>query len=225
MKYFIILISMIFCHIVDDYYLQGWLASAKQKSWWEKNAPDDLYKHDYMMALFMHSFSWTFMMMLAPTLYVIIFGGHYYDTSKRLRQEIESMYYGLELPTRATKFSAGFDIRTPFSFTLKPGEVIKIPTGIKCRMNTDYVLMIYPRSGLGFKYQCNLVNGTGIIDCDFINSDNEGHIFIKLVNRGDKEFSVTSNAAIAQGIFLEYGITEDDHVEATRNGGFGSTDN
>ena len=145
------------------------------------------------------------------------------DTSKRLRQEIESMYYGLELPTRATKFSAGFDIRTPFSFTLKPGEVIKIPTGIKCHMNTDYVLMIYPRSGLGFKYQCNLVNGTGIIDCDFINSDNEGHIFIKLVNRGDKEFSVTSNAAIAQGIFLEYGITEDDHVEATRNGGFGST--
>ena len=135
------------------------------------------------------------------------------------------MYYGLELPTRATKFSAGFDIRTPFSFTLKPGEVIKIPTGIKCRMNTDYVLMIYPRSGLGFKYQCNLVNGTGIIDCDFINSDNEGHIFIKLVNRGDKEFSVTSKAAIAQGIFLEYGITEDDHVEATRNGGFGSTDN
>ena len=133
--------------------------------------------------------------------------------------------HGLELPTRATKFSAGFDIRTPFSFTLKPGEVIKIPTGIKCRMNTDYVLMIYPRSGLGFKYQCNLVNGTGIIDCDFINSDNEGHIFIKLVNRGDKEFSVTSNAAIAQGIFLEYGITEDDHVEATRNGGFGSTDN
>ena len=134
------------------------------------------------------------------------------------------MYYGLELPTSATKFSAGFDIRTPFSFTLKPGEVIKIPTGIKCRMNTDYVLMIYPRSGLGFKYQCNLVNGTGIIDCDFVNSDNEGHIFIKLVNRGDKEFSVTSNAAIAQGIFLEYGITEDGHVEATRNGGFGSTE-
>ena len=74
------------------------------------------------------------------------------------------------------------------------------------------------------RYQAALSNTLGIIDCDFINSDNEGHIFIKLVNRGDKEFSVTSNAAIAQGIFLEYGITEDDHVEATRNGGFGSTD-
>lgn len=78
MKYFIILITMIFCHIVDDYYLQGWLASAKQKSWWDKNAPDDLYKHDYLMALFMHSFSWTFMIMLIPTLYVLICGGEYY---------------------------------------------------------------------------------------------------------------------------------------------------
>lgn len=78
MKYFIILITMIFCHIVDDYYLQGWLASAKQKIWWEKNSPDDLYKHDYMMALFMHSFSWTFMIMLVPTLYVLICGGEYH---------------------------------------------------------------------------------------------------------------------------------------------------
>ena len=75
---FLIFISMIFCHIVDDYYLQGWLASAKQKSWWEKNSPDKLYKHDYIAALFMHSFSWTFMMMLVPTIYIILFGGRYY---------------------------------------------------------------------------------------------------------------------------------------------------
>lgn len=66
---------MIFCHIYDDYYLQGWLASAKQKIWWEKNAPDKLYKHDYIAALFMHSFSWTFMIMLVPTIYVLLFGG------------------------------------------------------------------------------------------------------------------------------------------------------
>lgn len=59
-----ILLSMIFCHIVDDYYLQGWLASAKQRSWWEKNAPDELYKKDYIMALIMHSLSWSFMIML-----------------------------------------------------------------------------------------------------------------------------------------------------------------
>lgn len=59
-----ILLLMIFCHIVDDYYLQGWLASAKQKNWWENNAPQKLYKYDYLWALLMHSFSWSFMIML-----------------------------------------------------------------------------------------------------------------------------------------------------------------
>lgn len=77
MKLFI-LFCMLFFHIVDDYYLQGWLASAKQKSWWEKNAPDKLYKHDYLMALFMHSFSWTFMVMLPLTVFTIIVGGTWY---------------------------------------------------------------------------------------------------------------------------------------------------
>ena len=71
----LLLLAMIFCHIVDDYYLQGWLASAKQKLWWEKNAPDEMYKHDYLVALFMHSFSWTFMIMLVPTIYTVLFGG------------------------------------------------------------------------------------------------------------------------------------------------------
>jgi hypothetical protein len=65
----ILLLAILFCHIVDDYYLQGWLASAKQKSWWEKNAPDNLYKNDYIMALCEHAFSWTFMIMLIPTIY------------------------------------------------------------------------------------------------------------------------------------------------------------
>ena len=69
-----ILLSMIFCHIVDDYYLQGWLASAKQKSWWEKNAPEKLYRNDYIMALFMHSFSWSFMITILIIAYFLIGG-------------------------------------------------------------------------------------------------------------------------------------------------------
>jgi len=55
----LLLIAMLFFHIIDDYYLQGWLASAKQKSWWEQNAPDRLYKNDYKIALIEHAFSWT----------------------------------------------------------------------------------------------------------------------------------------------------------------------
>lgn len=72
---FLLLLTMIFCHIVDDYYLQGWLASAKQKSWWKKNSPEDMYRKDYLAALFMHSFSWSFMIMLVPTIYTVIVGG------------------------------------------------------------------------------------------------------------------------------------------------------
>lgn len=68
----LLLLAMIFLHIVDDYYLQGWLASAKQKSYWEQNAPDKLYKYDYIMALFMHSFSWAFMIMIVPSVYSLI---------------------------------------------------------------------------------------------------------------------------------------------------------
>ena len=64
MSLIFVFILMIFCHIVDDYYLQGWLASAKQKKWWKENAPQGLYKYDYIVALIMHSFSWSFMIML-----------------------------------------------------------------------------------------------------------------------------------------------------------------
>lgn len=74
MKFVFILLSMIFFHIVDDYYLQGWLASAKQKSWWQENAPDKLYKNDYIMALFMHSFSWSFMIMIPIIIYSLVSG-------------------------------------------------------------------------------------------------------------------------------------------------------
>lgn len=66
------LLLMIFCHIVDDYYLQGWLASAKQKKYWQENAPEKLYKYDYIWALIMHSFSWAFMIML-PIAYSLSF--------------------------------------------------------------------------------------------------------------------------------------------------------
>lgn len=143
-----------------------------------------------------------------------------------VRNEVRKhIYYEvINLPARATKFSAGYDFVSPLTFTLNPGETIKIPTGIRCGMNTDWVLMIYPRSGLGFKYQICLANTIGVVDADYYFSNNEGHIFVKLVNRGDKSVHINLGDAFAQGIFMEYGITEDDRVETFRNGGFGSTD-
>lgn len=137
--------------------------------------------------------------------------------------KIKQIYYGIDMPKRATKGSAGYDFFSPIGFTLSPGETIKIPTGIRCEMNEDWVLMCFPRSGLGFKYRIKLDNSVGIIDSDYAFSDNEGHIFIKITNEGNKKLEVFEGNGFAQGIFLQYGITEDDNCDGIRNGGFGST--
>ncbi len=141
-----------------------------------------------------------------------------------LLSKLQERYEAIKAPERATKFSAGYDFRSPLEFTLKPGETIKIPTGIRCSINNDWVLMIFPRSGLGFKYRVRLNNTVGIIDSDYFYSDNEGHIFVKFTNEGEKTLTIKQDEAFCQGVFLPYGITEDDHVEDSRNGGFGSTD-
>ena len=77
-----LLLGMLFLHLVDDYYLQGWLASAKQKSWWKKNSPDKLYSHDYIMALCEHAFSWTFMIMLIPAVFNYVCSHNSYFLSR-----------------------------------------------------------------------------------------------------------------------------------------------
>lgn len=140
-------------------------------------------------------------------------------------EELKSMYEEIKLPKRATAFSAGYDIYTPFDFTLKPGETIKIPTGIRCRIDDDYALFLFPRSGLGFKFRLQLNNTVGVVDSDYYGSDNEGHIFVKLTNDSNegKTVDLKKGDAFSQGIFLQYGITEDDDAEGVRNGGFGST--
>ena len=131
----------------------------------------------------------------------------------------------VKLPKRATKGSAGYDFFAVKSVVLAPGESIKMPTGIRVKIDEGWVLKIYPRSGLGFKYRLQLNNTVGIIDSDYYYSDNEGHIFIKITNDSKDGKTVTINRgdAFAQGIFLEYGITVDDDVTDVRNGGFGST--
>jgi len=140
-------------------------------------------------------------------------------------EELKSMYEEIKLPKRATAFSAGYDIYTPFDFILKPGETIKIPTGIRCRIDDDYALFLFPRSGLGFKFRLQLNNTVGVVDSDYYGSDNEGHIFVKLTNDSNegKTVDLKKGDAFSQGIFLQYGITEDDDAEGVRNGGFGST--
>ena len=139
--------------------------------------------------------------------------------------DAKEIYEAIKLPRRATKGSAGYDLFTPESFTLAPGETIKIPTGIRAYIEPEWVLKLYPRSGLGFKFRLQLNNTVGIIDSDYYYSDNEGHIFCKLTNDSNenKTVSLDRGDGFCQGIFIEYGITFDDDATDTRNGGFGST--
>ena len=141
------------------------------------------------------------------------------------KEEAKKIYDKIKLPRRATSGSAGYDFFMPLQVTLSPGETAKIPTGIRAKMREDYVLMIYPRSGLGFKYRLQLNNTVGIIDSDYYGSDNEGHIFIKVTNDTNENRTLVMEEAtgFAQGIFMQFGITDDDECTDVRNGGFGST--
>ena len=140
-------------------------------------------------------------------------------------EELLKMYESLPLPKRATMGSAGYDFYAPFDIVLKPGETIKVPTGIRAKMDVDWVLKLYPRSGLGFKYRLQLNNTVGIIDSDYYNSSNEGHIFAKITNDSNegKTVEIKAHTGFMQGIFIEYGITIDDDASGIRDGGFGST--
>jgi len=127
------------------------------------------------------------------------------------------------MPRRATEGSAGYDFFSPLDFHLEPGEGIRVPTGVRARIEAGWVLMLFPRSGLGFKYRLQLNNTVGIVDADYFKALNEGHIFIKLTNAGNKPLSVKAGEAFAQGVFLPYGLTMDDDASGERVGGFGST--
>lgn len=141
------------------------------------------------------------------------------------KYDVNAVYESIKLPKRATSGSAGYDFYAPVDIELKAGETAKIPTGIRVKILDNWVLKVYPRSGLGFKFRLQLNNTVGIIDSDYYGSSNEGHIFIKITNDTNegKNVSVKAGEGFAQGIFVEYGITFDDEVSEKRDGGFGST--
>ena len=147
------------------------------------------------------------------------------NDSNAIENGIKKIYENIKLPKRATVSSAGYDFFAPFKIIIKSGDTFKMPTGIRVKIDDGWVLQCYPRSGLGFKYRMQLDNTVGIIDADYYNSDNEGHIMAKFTNdsREDKEIVINEGNGYMQGIFVQFGITTDDCADGIRNGGFGST--
>lgn len=129
------------------------------------------------------------------------------------------------LPQRATTGSAGYDFYAPDDYKILPGDTMLIKTGIKCQIDDGWMLQIYPRSSMGFKYNVRLANTIGIIDSDYYNNPtNEGEICIKLYNPDRYLIDIKKGSAFAQGIFMRYGLTDDDVTTGERTGGMGSTD-
>ncbi|MGM9875798.1 MAG: deoxyuridine 5'-triphosphate nucleotidohydrolase [Bacilli bacterium] len=141
-----------------------------------------------------------------------------------LKDVSNANYEDILLPKRSTKNSAGYDFYSLYDITIKPNEIVKIPTGIKVCMNENEFLGIFIRSSLGFKYNIRMCNQVGIIDADYYNNkDNEGHIFVCLQNEGDKDFVINKGDRFVQGIFMPFLITDDDSTTSKRIGGIGST--
>ena len=131
----------------------------------------------------------------------------------------------VRLPDRADHGSAGYDFYAPVDYVLAPGEKKTIWTDVKAYMDESTMLKIYIRSSMAIKFDIVLANQVGIIDASYYdNPENEGNIGICLKNLGDEPYFINKGDRIAQGIFEDYDIVDNDHPRnATRLGGTGST--
>lgn len=154
----------------------------------------------------------------------VLSDNNYEVYSKFPESELKKIYDKIELPKRSTAGSAGYDFYFPMPIMDIPvGHSIRIPTGIRCKMESGWVGLIYPRSSLGIKNGLMILNTIPVIDEDYAYSDNEGHILLFVKNNGNKALEMTQGLRIVQMVFTPYGITVDDNVVARRNGGVGST--
>lgn len=149
-----------------------------------------------------------------------------FEQFKKDIKDDKELYDSYNLPERKTKSSAGYDILAIESFEIKPGEIKKIPTGLKAKYPSDEMLMLFVRSSMGFKWNVRMCNQVGIIDADFYNNpSNEGHMWVALQNEGDKPFKVEAGEGFAQGIFTKYYcVDNEDEINTERTGWTGKPD-
>ncbi|HHT55340.1 MAG TPA: dUTP diphosphatase [Acholeplasma sp.] len=130
----------------------------------------------------------------------------------------------IELPVRATKYSAGYDLATIVDTEILPGEIKLVPTGLRAKIPTSEVLLVFPRSSLAFKKGLMMSNGVGVIDSDYYHAENEGHISIPLYNFTKETVFINKGERLAQAVFTNYYKTTDEEENHTvRLGGFGSS--
>lgn len=128
------------------------------------------------------------------------------------------------VPIRTTKGAAGYDLKASKEVHIAPGEMVRVPTGIKAYMQPGEVVKLYDRSSNYAKLGIILINSVGIIDEDYYNNpDNEGHIMAQMKNVTDKEVTIPYGHRFAQALFETYLVADSDDATGNRTGGFGST--
>ena len=159
--------------------------------------------------------------------YISCFYSDVREVTPQLSDQVWDIYQKIRLPERATAGSAGYDFFMPSDVLFRYGVDVKIPTGIKVKLDPDKFLMCVPRSGLGFKFALRLMNSQGIIDSDYAdNPNNEGHIFAKMrMEKLGPALKLFAGEAFMQGLILPYYTVEGDNTTAQRTGGLGSTSN
>jgi dUTP pyrophosphatase len=158
----------------------------------------------------------------------IISEENYNEITKRNGFDQVVKYEDIKKPIRSTKGSAGYDFYLTKDIYLRPGDSTIVYTFIRCFIDSDWMLLLIPKSGLGFKYNMTLSNTIGLIDSDYYytktdNDTNEGQIMVKICNKGNKDICLHKGEKFCQGVFVQYGVTIDDNADGIRNGAFGST--
>ena len=130
------------------------------------------------------------------------------------------------LPKRSTKNSAGYDFVVPEDTICKSHEITLVRSGIKAYFPENEVLLLFNRSSNPKKKGLIIPNGVGVIDSDYVdNSDNEGEIAGLFYNMKNEDITLKAGEKMMQGVFVKYGVVDNDTAEGERTGGFGSTGN
>lgn len=132
-------------------------------------------------------------------------------------------YNDIILPNRATRNSCGYDFYVVSDIVVPAHRSVKAPTGVRVRMEHDEVLFLHIRSSIGIKNLVRLPNSTGLVDSDYFSADNEGHMWLALINDGDEDFTIKKGERIIQGVFQKFLVTDSDKASGKRSGGVGST--
>ena len=141
-----------------------------------------------------------------------------FEQFKKDIKDDKELYESYSLPRRGTKCAAGYDFYALYDYTLKPGEIMKIPTGVKVCMEENDALLLIDRSSMGFKHNVRMCNQVGVIDADYYNNnDNEGHMWICIQNEGDKDYIVKKGDGMIQGMFIKYlKVDNDNEIKTER---------